>query len=109
MFMNHNEIDPVDAWLRQQFEGSVPDGGFCERVMQRLPERRRRVIWPLVAGILIGVAMCWLSLLPVPMLHSAWQDWMRGELSGSALGLLSIISGMSFLALGWSLTEARDG
>jgi len=36
--MTHSHEDPndaIDALLRQQFEGAVPDDGFCDRMMER--------------------------------------------------------------------------
>ncbi|MDI1281844.1 hypothetical protein [Brevundimonas sp.] len=35
--------DVYDAMLREDFEGPVPDGGFCDRVMDQLPARRRPI------------------------------------------------------------------
>ena len=107
--MNQNDADPIDALLRKQFDGPVPDGGFSERVMRRLPARRRRNGWPLLAGVFAGAAACWLSLSSSPLLHAGWRDWMHGEFSGPALILLLAMVGMSLLALGWTLAEADDG
>ncbi|MEP6898821.1 MAG: DUF5056 domain-containing protein [Rhodanobacter sp.] len=106
--MNQSHDDPIDALLRQQFEGSVADNGFSERLMQRLPPRRRRMAWPLWAGVVTGTVVCWLSLLSTPLLHIGWQDWMHGELSASAITLLLTIAILSLLACGWATMEADD-
>lgn len=106
--MNPQHDDDIDALLRQSFDGPVPDAGFCDRVMQQLPPRRRRPAWPLAAGVLAGAVLCSLSLLDSPLWHAAWQGWLAGEWSSSTIIMLSMMAGMSLLALGWSLAEADD-
>ncbi|MGC1547513.1 MAG: hypothetical protein WA777_03215 [Rhodanobacter sp.] len=106
--MSHIHDDAIDALLRKQFDGPVADDGFSERVMQRLPPRRRRAVWPLWAGTLVGAGVCWLSLLPTPLLHVGWQDWMHGELSAPAIILLLAVAGLSLLAFCWAAMEADD-
>jgi hypothetical protein len=106
--MSHQHDDPIDALLQKQFEGSVPDDGFSERLMQRLPPRRHRVAWPLWVGLLAGAGACWLSLLAMPLLHLGWSDLMGGELSASAITLLLAIAGVSLLTCWWTITEADD-
>ena len=103
---NHPEDDPVDALLRRQFDGPVPDQDFSERVMQQLPPRRRRVAWPLWAGVIAGVGACWLQLGSAPVLHAGWRDWVGGVVSPPAIILLLVIAGMSLLASWWGLAEA---
>lgn len=103
--MNQQQDDPIEALLRKQFDGSVPDDGFCDRVMQRLPPRRRRSIWPLAAGILAGVGAFWLTM---PALHINWVDWIHGELSASIITVMLMTTGMSLLAAWWAMTEADD-
>lgn len=106
--MNHSDDNEIEALLRTQFDGAVPDDGFSDRVMQQLPPRRRRAAWPLLAGILGGIAACWLSLLSTSLLHVGWQNWISGELSASAITLMSVIAGMSLLACWWTTMEAED-
>jgi hypothetical protein len=107
--MTHSREDAaIDALLRRQFEGAVPDDGFCDRVMQHLPARPRRRTWPLWSGIATGAATCSLSLLSAPLFRLGWSDWVGGELSAPAIALLLALAGMSLLAMCWSLAEA-DG
>jgi len=106
--MNHSYDDAIEALLRKQFDGPLPDDGFSEHVMQRLPPRRRRVAWPLWAGFLVGSGTCWLSLLFSPLLQDGWRDWVDGDLSVSTITLLVAMTGMSLLAGWWSMTEADD-
>jgi hypothetical protein len=106
--MNHQHDEAIDALLRQQFDGYVSDHGFSERVMQRLPPRRRPMAWPLWIGIAMGTAACWLSLAFSPLLHVGWRNWMHGELSASAIALLITMAGMSLLASWWGVVEADD-
>jgi hypothetical protein len=106
--MNPIHDDDIDALLRKSFDGPTPDAGFCDRVMQQVPPRRRRSAWPLAAGVLVGAVMCWLSLLNSPLWRAAWHGWLVGEWSNSTLIMLSAMAGMSLLALGWTLAEADD-
>jgi hypothetical protein len=105
---NQPQDDAIEALLRGQFDGPLPDDGFSERVMQRLPTRRRRVAWPLWAGVLAGMGACWLGLLSAPLLQVGWRDWAGGELSAPAIILLSVAAGMSLLASWWSVAEADN-
>ncbi len=106
--MNHSDDHEIEALLQAQFEGSVPDDGFSDRLLQQLPSRRRRAACPLLVGILAGMAACWLSLSSTPLLRIGWQDWISGELSMPAITLLSGMVGMSLLALLWTMMEAED-
>lgn len=106
--MNSQHDDEIDALLRQSFDGPVPDTGFCTRVMQQLPPRRRPSAWPLAAGILAGVTLCSLSVFASPLWRAAWHAWLAGEWSTSTIIMLATMAGMSLLALGWSVAEADD-
>lgn len=106
--MNPINDDDIDALLRRSFDGPMPDAGFSDRVMQQLPPRRSRSAWPLVAGLFVGALLCSLSLFSSSLWHSAWSGLRAGEWSGSTVILLSVMAGMSLLALGWSLAEADD-
>lgn len=101
--------DTIDALLRKEFDGPVRDEGFSERVMQRLPLRRGRAMWPLWVGVLVGIVACWLGLLHAQILHAGWNDWMHAEWSLPALAVLLVVAGMSLLALWWSVSEAEAG
>jgi len=106
--VNHSDNDDIEALLREQFDGAVPDDGFTDRVMQRVPPRRRRAAWPVVAGIVAGIGACWLSLLPTSLLQVGWQNWIGGELSASAIVLMAAVAGMSQLACWWTTMESED-
>jgi len=106
--MNDQMEDAIDALLREQFDGPVPAAGFCDQVMARLPARRRRHRWPLAAGVLAGVAMCWFSLWSSPITYIGWRDWLSGELSAPALTLFLSIMCLAILALAWTIAEADD-
>lgn len=106
--MNPSNDDDIDALLRQAFDGPVADDGFCDRVMQQLPPRRRRLGWPLVAGLLTGTALCALSLYASPLWDIAWREWLVGEWSAATFVTLAATAAMSVLALAWSLAEADD-
>lgn len=100
--------DAIDKVLLERFEGPVPDGGFCDLVMQSLPARRRRTAWPLALGSIMGGLLCWLSLHAAPLLRVGWRDWVSGELSAPAFVLLAAMAGISLLALAWTIAEAAD-
>ena len=104
--MNESHDDTIEALLRRQFDGPVADDGFSDRVMQHLPPRRRRATWPLWMGVLIGIAACWICIDSVPLLQNGWRDWLAGEPSMSAIGMLVMMAAMSLLALIWSLAES---
>lgn len=107
--MSDPHDDAIEALLRQQFDGPVVDGGFCERVMQRLPPRRQHVAWPLWTGIASGVGFCWASLVMAAPLHVGWRDWLHGDWSAAGVVTLLLITAcMSLLALGWALAEPAD-
>lgn len=105
--MTHDREDPVETLLRKQFDGPVPDDGYSARFMQKLP-RRRRIAWPLWAGIVGGACACGLSLAATPLLQIGARDLMDGRLSVSALALLLAMAGLSLLTCGWSISEADD-
>jgi hypothetical protein len=100
--------DAVEALLLEQFGGPVPDDGFCDSVMQQLPQRRRRQMWPLVMGVVAGAGACWLSLASAPVLRIGWRDWLSGEMSTPAIVLLLTMASISLLALLWTVAEADD-
>jgi hypothetical protein len=105
--VNHSDNDDIEALLREHFDGAVPDDGFADRLMQRVPHRRRRAAWPVGAGIMAGIGACWLSLLPTPLLQVGCQNWYSGELSSSAFVLLTAAAGMSLLACWWTVMESE--
>ena len=101
-----DDDDVIEGLLRRQFDGPVPNEGFSERVMQRLPARRRRVAWPLWAGIAAGIGACCLQLPSAALLQVGWRDWVGGDLSTPAIIALLVTAGMSLLASWWGLAEA---
>lgn len=106
--MNSINDDDIDALLRRSFDGPAADDGFCDRVMQQLPPRRRHRTWPRVAGVMSGAVLGALSLYASPLWHSAWREWLVGQWSGSSLATLAMMTVMSLLALAWSLAETED-
>ena len=99
--------DAIDQLLRDQFEGPVPDDGFCDRAMQTLPTRRRTT-WPLALGIALGGLLCCLTLQATPLVRTAWHGWVSGQPSGAAIILLAAMTGLSLLALAWTTVEADE-
>lgn len=106
--MNHAQEDAIEALLRRQFDGPIRDEGFSERLLQRLPRRRRRVVWPLWTGVLAGIVACWLALLPSQLLRDGWQDWVGGHWSTAGIVTLTMMAVMALLALAWGVAEADD-
>jgi hypothetical protein len=106
--MNDETEDTIDALLRDQFEGPVPVGTFCDRVMERLPTRPRRTMWPVAGGALTGAAACGLSLWASPITHAGFRDWLSGQVSASAIVLVATMTSMALLALAWTIAEADD-
>ena len=104
--MSEHEDDAVDALLLAAFEGPMPDEGFCDNMMQRLPARRRYVWWPLAAGLAAGAALCFLTLQSAPLMRTGLRDWLSGQLSAPALTLLLVMAGISLLTLVWTMEEA---
>lgn len=106
--MNDIRDEDIEALLLQAFDGAVSDDGFCERVMQRLPPRQKRPMWPLWMGVLLGIGGCGASLLMAVPIRAGWHDWMQGEWSAAALTLLLATAGMSLLALCWGVAEGSE-
>jgi hypothetical protein len=105
--MNDPHDSPIDALLRQHFEGPVADDGFSDRVMRQLPARRRAHRWQLPVGLLAGLGACVWSLSSTPVVRAGWQDWMSGSLSSAAVIMLLALMGMPVLASWWALTESE--
>jgi hypothetical protein len=106
--MTDLDDDAVDKILRDRFEGPVPDDGFCDSAMARLPTRRRRTAWPLALGIAAGGVTCGASLTATPLFHTGWHDFLSGHLSAPAIAILATTAGLSLLALAWTTAEADD-
>lgn len=107
--MTNEEMDGmIDGLLRERFEGPVPADDFCDRVMDRLPARRRRSNWPLAAGALAGMTTCWFSLWSAGVTYAGWRDWLAGQASASAMALFIAMIGMAILALVWTIAEADE-
>ncbi|MEQ1515344.1 MAG: hypothetical protein ABL931_02505 [Usitatibacteraceae bacterium] len=98
----------IDALLRGQFEGPVRDEGFSDHVIQQMPPRHARAMWPLWIGILAGIGTCWFSLLSTPLLQTGWQGWVSGKPSASAVVFMVVVAGMSLLAGWWTTMEPAD-
>ncbi|MFT3810566.1 MAG: hypothetical protein QM698_11665 [Micropepsaceae bacterium] len=106
--MNDKADDDIDALLRAAFEGPVPPGDFCDRVMARLPVRRRRFPWTVAAGLAAGVAFCGWSLGAAPLARTGWRDWFSGDLTAPAVILMLAAAGFAVLASVWTMTEATE-
>jgi hypothetical protein len=50
-----------------------------------------------------------MSLASTPAVQLGWHDWLGGEPSAPAIVLLLALTGMSLLAMCWSLAEADGG
>lgn len=103
--MSNIDDEAVDALLRDTFEGPVPAGDFCDRVMRRLPPRSHRRTWPLAVGIGAGIFACWSCLLASPAILVGRHDWLTHEHSWAAIILVVTAAGLSLLALGWAAFE----
>ncbi len=106
--MNDEMDEALNSLLRGQFEGPVPDDGFCDRVMELLPSKRHQKNWPLVVGILTGTATCALTLWSAPITSIGWQEWVSGVPSEFALALFISMIGLEILALAWAVAEVGD-
>lgn len=99
--------DPLEALLREQFDGPVPDDGFSDRVMQRIP-RRCRKLQPILIGLLAGAAGCFASLLQWPALNLEQWYVRGGHWSSSAIALAGSMVGLTLLIAWWGIAEADD-
>jgi hypothetical protein len=106
--MNPPDDDAIEAMLRRQFAGPVPDDGFTARVMQRVPTRRRRRAWPVWAGLFGGAAVSAWSLRSSSLIQAGWHDVIGNEPSVAAIALCLAAAGLSLLAAVWVLMEAED-
>ena len=105
--MNDEMDNAIDLLLREQFEASVSDDGFCDHVMARLPAIRRRNTWPLAAGTFAGLATCWFSLWFSPIACTGSRDWLSGDMSASAIVLLASMMSVAILASAWTVAETE--
>lgn len=103
--MNPLPQDELGALLRKQFEGPVPDDGFTDQLMRRLPHHRRRAAWPLWAGVMAGTATAWAALLPSPLLQLALRDSVQGNWSAASVSLTLVTLVMVLLASAWAVLE----
>lgn len=97
--MNDDIDDGIDRLLRAAAPDPVADEGFCARLAETLPPRRRRTIWPLAAGIVAGIVACWITMGSAQVTQAGWQDWLAGDVTPSALALLAAAAGLCLLAL----------
>lgn len=104
--MNDRHDVSLEALLRRQFDGPVPDDGFSDHVMQQLPPRRRRRHWQLPAAMTIGLGASVLSLSSTSLISHGWQDCVHGQFSIPALILLLTVVGVSLAASWWALAES---
>ena len=100
MVEHDDTTDPaLDALLRRQFTGPVPDEGFSARVMRALPPRRAPRPWLLPTAAVAGCGLAWLALAPSPAWRLAAQEWLSGE-PGVATGAVVLLSLVLTLASG---------
>lgn len=97
----------LDALLRRQLSGTVPDDdGFSARVMGALPPRRQPRTWLLPCAAVAGTLLAWLALMPSPVWQLAAQEWFTGNLGAATAGLGVLMLVVTLAACAWSLEEA---
>lgn len=106
--MHPEQHDPIEALLREQFNGPVADDGFTDQLMQHLPVQRQRVRWPLWIGMTLGALGGWLSIASVPWLGSAWHALLHGHYTPAAMTLLICVAAITLIAGCWSLAESEQ-
>lgn len=97
-----NDDLPLEALLKEQLALPRGDDGFCDRVMQQLPQRRRRPNWPLLTGFGLGVVACGWAVYGsgIAADNGASSSWM------AQLLVVALISAMSAV---WIFTEELEG
>lgn len=100
--------DPIDALLREGFEGPAPEDGFSDRVMDHLPTRKQSRHWPLHLGLGGGVVAGGSTLWHASIAQVGWSHWVAGELSASTVSLFVAAAGLAIGALAWSISETDD-
>ncbi|MBX3713988.1 MAG: hypothetical protein KF800_18655 [Lysobacter sp.] len=105
--MNDMRDSFIDALLRKHSADPVADDGFCDRVMRRLPARRRVRRWQLPVAMAAGLGACLWSLSSAFLIRAGWEDWMGGIMSSAAVIMLLTVVGTSLLASWWALSESH--
>lgn len=106
MVEHDDTTDPaLDALLRRQFTGPVPDEGFSARVMRALPPRRAPRPWLLPTAAVAGCGLAWLALAPSPAWRLAAQEWAAGDPGAASLGVAVLMGVLALAGCAWSLDE----
>lgn len=106
--MNDKIDDAIERLLCEAAPEAVADEGFCAGLIERLPPTCPRPKWPLAVGIVAGMLACWFSMRSARVAQAGWQDWLTGDLTTSALVLLTTAVGIGLLALAWTLAETQE-
>ncbi|WP_430458139.1 hypothetical protein [Rheinheimera sp.] len=84
--------DLLHQLLRDSAADAVPDDGFVDTVMSRLPAPRRRSNRAVWLGLASGVGFAAWQLQDNPMLSHVARDWSGGQFSmASALVLVLVV------------------
>lgn len=87
-----HDDDLLHQLLRDSAADTVPDDGFVDAVMSRLPARRRRSHHAVWLGLASGVGLAAWQLQDNPILSQVARDWSGGQFStASALVLVLVV------------------
>lgn len=105
MATNETPDDALDALLRREFEGHVPDDGFSERVARALPPRPRRHAWPLPLAAVCGGVLAWAAVSPSPLWGDVAREAAAGVPGAASAVLFTVALGLGALCGAWALEE----
>jgi hypothetical protein len=104
-----NDDPAYEALLKEQFALPHGDDGFCDRVMQQLPQRRRRLNWPLLTGFGMGVVSCGLAVYATQVSYGGSIAPADTGVSISWVVQLLVVALISAMSLVWIFIEELEG
>lgn len=103
--MNHQVEHSVDALLRELKEEPVADDGFCDRVIQKIPARRKTNYVYLAIAFAVGMLAFFWQMVSTPMFLQGWHDLAQGQVSMAVMLVCAVFFLVSLLVSAWVLTE----
>jgi hypothetical protein len=103
--MKHPVETSVDELLRELYEAPVADDGFCDRVMQKIPKRRKTNYVYLAVAFAVGMLAFLWQIGSTSLFQQGWHDLAQGQFSFAVMLVCVVFFGVSLSVSAWLLTE----